>query len=240
MMSKKVLNNLVFLFILCLFNSMFFFESRVIQINQIEIKYINDNKKYVSEADLMIQIDKFFNSSSLNDINTRLLEDSINALTNIKNAEVYLSLNNNLTVLIQQETPFIGIKNSGKSRFFTKDSVELSLVETEKPKVLFFDDEIREIPWQEAIFFSSFLYENEFLNNIIDEVSYDEKSNYILKSCSLDFNINIGNLKKLEEKVSRIKLFFKGVYLDKRLMENNKLAIKELNVAYDNQIVCIK
>ena len=240
MMSKKVLNNLVFLFILCLFNSMFFFDSRVIQINQIEIKYINDNKKYVSEADLMIQIDKFFNSSSLNDINTRLLEDSINALTNIKNAEVYLSLNNNLTVLIQQETPFIGIKNSGKSRFFTKDSVELSLVETEKPKVLFFDDEIREIPWQEAIFFSSFLYGNEFLNNIIDEVSYDEKSNYILKSCSLDFNINIGNLKKLEEKVSRIKLFFKGVYLDKRLMENNKLAIKELNVAYDNQIVCIK
>ena len=127
-MSKKVLNNLVFLFILCLFNSMFFFDSRVIQINQIEIKYINDNKKYVSEVDLMIQIDKFFNSISLNDINTRLLEDSINALTNIKNAEVYLSLNNNLTVLIQQETPFIGIKNSVKTRFFTKDSVELSLV----------------------------------------------------------------------------------------------------------------
>tara|TARA_B100000900_G_scaffold410337_1_gene427967 strand:+ start:1149 stop:1871 length:723 start_codon:yes stop_codon:yes gene_type:complete len=240
MISKKVLNNLVFIFILCLFNSIFFFDKRGIQINQIEIKYINDNNEYVSEADVMIQIDKFFNSNSLNDINTRLLEDSVNALTNIKNAEVYLSLNNNLTVLIQQETPFIGIKNNGKSRFFTKDSVELNLVETEEPNVLFFDDEIREIPWQEAIFLSSFLYENEFLNNIVDEVSYDEKSNYILKSCSLDFNINIGNLKKLEEKVSRIKLFFKGVYLDKRLMENNKLAIKELNVAYDNQIVCIK
>ena len=58
----------------------------------------------------MIQINKFFNSNSLKDINTRLLEDSLNALTNVKNAEVYLSLNNNLTVLIQQETPFIGIK----------------------------------------------------------------------------------------------------------------------------------
>ena len=68
---------------------------------------------------------------------------------------------------------------------------------------------------------------------------YDEKSNYILKSHSLDFNINIGDLNNLEEKVSRIKLFFKGVYLDKRLMENNKLDIKELNVAYDNQILCI-
>ena len=76
--------------------------------------------KNISEVDLMIQIDKFFNSISLNDINTRLLKYSLNALTNIKNAEVYLSLNNNLTVLIQQETPFIGIKNSVKLVFLQK------------------------------------------------------------------------------------------------------------------------
>lgn len=239
-MSKKVLKNLVFLLSLCLFLSIFFFEKRKSHINEIEIKYKNNNKEYINEPDLMIQINKFFNSNSLKDINTRLLEDSLNALTNVKNAEVYLSLNNNLTVLIQQETPFIGIKNSNERHFFTKDSVKLNLVETDRPNLLFFDDEIREIPWNEAIFLSSFLYEDEFLNNFIDEVLYDEKSNYILKSHSLDFNINIGDLNNLEEKVSRIKLFFKGVYLDKRLMENNKLDIKELNVAYDNQILCTK
>lgn len=239
-MSKKVLKNLVFLLSLCLFSSIFFLEKRKSHISGIEIKYKNNNKEYINESDLMIQINKFFNSNSLKDINTRLLEDSLNALTNVKNAEVYLSLNNNLTVLIQQETPFIGIKNSNERHFFTKDSVKLNLVETDRPNLLFFEDEIREIPWKEAIFLSSFLYEDEFLNNFIDEVLYDEKSNYILKSHSLDFNINIGDLNNLEEKVSRIKLFFKGVYLDKRLMENNKLDIKELNVAYDNQILCTK
>jgi len=239
-MSKKILKNLVFLLSLCLFLSIFFLEKRKSHINEIEIKYKNNNKEYINERDLMIQINKFFNSNSLKDINTRLLEDSLNALTNVKNAEVYLSLNNNLTILIQQETPFIGIKNSNERHFFTQDSVKLNLVETDKPNLLFFDDEIREIPWNEAIFLSSFLYEDEFLNNFIDEVLYDEKSNYILKSHSLDFNINIGDLNNLEEKVSRIKLFFKGVYLDKRLMENNKLDIKELNVAYDNQILCTK
>ena len=239
-MSKKILKNLVFLLSLCLFLSIFFLEKRKSHINEIEIKYKNNNKEYINERDLMIQINKFFNSNSLKDINTRLLEDSLNALTNVKNAEVYLSLNNNLTILIQQETPFIGIKNSNERHFFTQDSVKLNLVETDKPNLLFFDDEIREIPWNEAIFLSSFLYEDEFLNSFIDEVLYDEKSNYILKSHSLDFNINIGDLNNLEEKVSRIKLFFKGVYLDKRLMENNKLDIKELNVAYDNQILCTK
>jgi len=239
-MSKRILNNLVFLIISCLFLSIFFFEKRKSRIGEIEIKYKNENKEYINEPDLMIQINKFFNSNSLKDINTRLLEDSINALTNIKNAEVYLSLNNNLTILIQQETPFIGINNSNERHFFTKDSVELNLVEKNRPNLLFFDDEIREIPWKEAVFLSSFLYEDEFLNNFIDEVLFNEKSNYILKSHSLDFNINIGDLNNLEEKVSRIKLFFKGVYLDKRLMENNKLVIKELNVAYDNQILCIK
>ena len=239
-MIKRILNNSFFLIISCFFLSIFFFEKRKSYIGEIEIKYKNDNKEYINEPDLIIQINKFFKSNSLKDINTRLLEDSINALTNIKNAEVYLALNNNLTVLIQQETPFIGIKNSNERHFFTKDSVELNLVETNRPNLLFFDDEIREIPWKEAIFLSSFLYEDEFLNTFIDEVFYDKKSNYILKSHSLDFNINIGDLNNLEEKVSRIKLFFKGVYLDKRLTENNKLVIKELNVAYDNQILCIK
>jgi len=239
-MNKRILNNLLFFIIFFLFNSIFFFEKRKSHINNIELKYKNDNKKYVSEPDLMIQINKFFNSNSLEDINTKLLEDSVKALTNIKNAEVYLSLNNNLTILIQQETPFIGIKNSRECHFFTKDSVKLNLIEIKRPNFLFFDDEIKDIPWKEAIFLSSFLYEDEFLNNFINEVLYDENSNFILKSNSLDFNINIGDLKNLEEKVSRIKLFFKGVYLDKRLMENNKLVIKELNVAYDNQILCIK
>ena len=83
----------------------------------------------------MIQINKFFNSNS-KDINTRLLEDSLNALTNVKNAEVYLSLNNNLTVLIQQETPFIGIKIV-MNVIFLKDSVKLNLVETDRPNLLF-------------------------------------------------------------------------------------------------------
>tara|TARA_B100000900_G_scaffold218568_1_gene185161 strand:- start:39 stop:758 length:720 start_codon:yes stop_codon:yes gene_type:complete len=239
-MNKRILNNLLFFIIFFLFNSIFFFEKRKSHINNIELKYKNDNKKYVSEPDLMIQINKFFNSNSLEDINTKLLEDSVKALTNIKNAEVYLSLNNNLTILIQQETPFIGIKNSRECHFFTKDSVKLNLIEIKRPNFLFFDDEIKDIPWKEAIFLSSFLYEDEFLNNFINEVLYDENSNFILKSNSLDFNINIGDLKNLEEKVSRIKLFFKGVYLDKRLMDNNKLVIKELNVAYDNQILCVK
>ena len=119
-MSKKILKNLVFLLSLCLFLSIFFLEKRKSHINEIEIKYKNNNKEYINEPDLMIQINKFFNSNSLKDINTRLLEDSLNALTNVKNAEVYLSLNNNLTVLIQQETPFIGIKNSNERHFFTK------------------------------------------------------------------------------------------------------------------------
>tara|TARA_B100001057_G_scaffold458140_1_gene507093 strand:+ start:11207 stop:11926 length:720 start_codon:yes stop_codon:yes gene_type:complete len=239
-MNKRILNNLVFFIIFCLFTSMFFFEKRNKLINDIEIKYKKNNNEYVSEPELMIQINKFLNSNSLKDINTRLLEDSVNALTNIKNAEVYLSLNNNLTVLIQQETPFIGIKNSRKLHFFTKDSVKLNLIDAKRPDFLFFDDEIKDIPWKEAVVLSSFLYEDEFLNNLINEVLYDENSNYILKSNSLDFKINIGDLKKLEEKSSRIKLFFKGIYLDKRLMDNNKLVIKELNVAYDNQILCIK
>ena len=46
-------------------------------------------------------------------------------------------------------------------------------------------------------------------------------------------------INKLDQKTNLIKLFFSSIVKDIRLRENNKLLIKELNVAYDSQIICV-
>ena len=90
-------------------------------------------------------------SASVKDINTRLLEDSLESLSYVKNAEVYLSMNK-LSVFIQQETPFIRTIIDGDTCVFTKDSVRLDLVDMKLPKVLFFIDDISLQSWDETFY----------------------------------------------------------------------------------------
>jgi cell division protein FtsQ len=160
-----------------------------------------------------------------------LLEDSIETLSYVNNAEVYLSLNK-LAIVIQQEIPFIRTMINGDTCFFTKDSIKLNLVDSELTKVLFFIDDIRSRPWKETLYLGNYVYNNSFLDSLISKVSHNQYSEYILHSDLFDFKINIGSVNKLDEKVDRIKLFFATIATEKRL-------IKELNVIYDNQIICV-
>ena len=80
---------------------------------------------------------------------------------------------------------------------------------------------------------------NRFLDSIVTKVSYNQDSGYILHSDLFDFGINIGAANKLDKKVKMIKLFFSSIVKDFRLHEDNELIIKELNVAYDNQVICV-
>ena len=69
-------------------------------------------------------------------------------------------------------------------------------------------------------------------------VSYDPKYGYSLHSDSVDFKINIGTVNELDKKVDRIKLFFTAISKDSRL-NNDSILIKEVNVIYKDQIICV-
>ena len=76
------------------------------------------------------------------------------------------------------------------------------------------------------------------VNTIVIYVSYDPKYGYSLHSDSVDFKINIGTVNELDKKVDRIKLFFTAISKDSRL-NNDSILIKEVNVIYKDQIICV-
>jgi len=240
-MNKKIVNNIIFFVLIVSFFLLCFIRTENNNFISLEVVFKNNEYQYIKTTEVYDKINmdvkKNQNRYSAKDINTRLLEDSIETLSYVKNAEVYLSLNK-LTVLIQQETPFIRTVVNGDTCFFTKDSVKLNVIDGELPKILFFIDDISLQSWEETFHLANYVYNNGFLNSIVSKVSYNPKSGYVLYSDLVDFKINIGTVNKLDEKVDRIKLFFTTISKDKRLNKDSIL-IKELNVIYDDQIICV-
>jgi len=237
-MKKRLLSNIVFFLTVSTFILLAFSESKNNNITDLEIIFKQDDYQYISTQEVYDKINLQNKQSiySIKDINTRLLEDSIETLTYVKNAEVYLSLNNKLTILIQQENPFIRTVINNDIFFFTRDSVKLNVVDGQSPNVLFFIDDINLKPWAETLYLADYLYGSGFLKSIIHKVSYNHKSEYILHSDLFDLKINIGDVNKLSEKVDLIKLYFATIIDDERL-KNNK--VKVLNVKYEDQVICI-
>ena len=238
-MKKRILSNIVFFLTVSIFVLFAFSESENNNITDFEIIFKQNDYQYINTQEVYdkINFQNKQNTYSIKDINTRLLEDSLETLSYVKNAEVYLSLNK-LTVLIQQEIPFIRTVVKGDTCFFTKDSVKLNLIEGEFSKVLFFVDDISLQSWEETFHLANYVYNNEFFNSTISEVSYDPKYGYSLHSDLVDFKINIGTVNELDKKADRIKLFFTAISKDSRL-NNDSILIKELNVIYKDQIICV-
>ena len=240
-MKNKIINNIIFFVLIVSFFLLSFVQNKNNNFLSLEVIFKNNEYQYIKVTEIYDKINMNVktkqNLYSIKDINTRLLEDSIETLSYVKNAEVYLSLNK-LTVLIQQEIPFIRTVVKGDTCFFTKDSVKLNLIEGEFSKVLFFIDDISLQSWEKTFHLANYVYNNEFLNSTISEVSYDPKYGYSLHSDLVDFKINIGTVNELDEKVERIKLFFTAISKDSRL-NNDSILIKELNVIYEDQIICV-
>ena len=240
-MNNKIINNIIFFVLIVSFFLLSFVQNKNNNFLSLEVVFKNNEHQYIKITEIYDKINMNVktkqNLYSIKDINTRLLEDSLETLSYVKNAEVYLSLNK-LTVLIQQEIPFIRTVVKGDTCFFTKDSVKLNLIEGEFSKVLFFIDDISLQSWEETFYLANYVYNNEFLNSNISEVSYDPKYGYSLHSDLVDFKINIGTVNELDKKVDRIKLFFTAISKDSRL-NNDSILIKELNVIYKDQIICV-
>ena len=240
-MKNKIINNIIFFVLIASFFLLSFVQNKNNNFLSLEVIFKNNEHQYIKVTEIYDKINMNVktkqNLYSIKDINTRLLEDSIETLSYVKNAEVYLSLNK-LTVLIQQEIPFIRTVVKGDTCFFTKDSVKLNLIDGEFSKVLFFIDDISLQSWGKTFHLANYVYNNEFLNSTISEVSYDTKYGYSLHSDLVDFKINIGTVNELDEKVDRIKLFFTAISKDSRL-NNDSILVKELNVIYEDQIICV-
>ena len=79
------------------------------------------------------------------------------------------------------------------------------------------------------------IYNDQFLKTHVVEIRQNEDKSIVLKTRVLDFEILIGQLDRLDSKISNLKAFYQKAKKDKSLNRYSKV-----NLQFENQVVCTK
>ncbi|MAZ55583.1 MAG: hypothetical protein CMP54_01085 [Flavobacteriales bacterium] len=207
--------------------------------NKFIVEYIGDYNQSMTSKDEIINISKDFFSrrDSVNkDINTQLLEDLITQDTYIKKAEVYLDISGVINIYVYFREPFIRLLRDNNVYYFDTDKVMLPSLSVVDDDLLVVTGNLDDDEFEKILLLVKMIYDNNFLNQLIGGVHYDESLGYTLSSKMCDLAINIGKNPVFDKiKIDMIELFHR--FLSKEL---NCDYCKSINIEYDQQIICIK
>ncbi|MBF25660.1 MAG: hypothetical protein CMP49_03990 [Flavobacteriales bacterium] len=204
--------------------------------NGVIIKYIGENNySKVTTNEISDKINQYLINieSSDQDINTQLLEDLILEDKYIKKAEVYLDLEGVVNIHIFLSEPYVRLLRRNNIYYIDSDWVILPINSSVERNLLVLSGDLNKKNVNNLI---DKIYSDKFLNNLIGGIHYEKETGYILSTKLCDLGIQVGKESNLDfDKINMIKKFYRFF-----INELDCLSCKEINIQYDNQIICIK
>lgn len=189
----------------------------------------------------------------LEEIRTRDLERLIETDPYVSNAEVYINVDGNLLVDIDQRQPLIRVMPNGKEGFFIDhEEMILPLSPHYSPMVLLLtghvsiaekedENEMRRVatennkPVQNLLGFARMVEKHPFWNNQIMQLYSLPGGDYELIPRVGAHQIELGTLDDYEIKLQNLKLLY-----DQGLKVYGWNSYDKINLKYSNQIICTK
>lgn len=206
----------------------------------VEVKNGNEGEQFIDPTD----IEKYIIEKKLNpkgkiikEINTNSIEEAI--LTNqlIKKAEVFVTNNGAVRVIIEERRPILRvITSSGESYYIDNEGNRMPLSKRFTAYLPIATGTIKEDFAKGDLYnFALFLCDNDFWNAQIEQIIVMPNKEIKLIPRVGDQQIILGQLDGYEEKLAKLMVFYQ-----KGLNETgwNKYSI--INLKFDKQVVCTK
>ena len=152
----------------------------------------------------------------------------------VKSAQVYLTVSGEVRAKVEQKTPIARVYLDAVF-YIDEDGFRMPLSSEYSARVpLVFgieDEEDLKSIYKVALQ----ICKDAFLKTHITEIVQKENKEISLKMRIVDFEVLIGNLKNLEEKLNNLKAFYQKAKKDKMLD-----IYKSVNLQFNNQVVCTK
>ncbi|MDD3567699.1 MAG: hypothetical protein PHT92_04790 [Bacteroidales bacterium] len=216
---------------------------------------------FVTKADVLKTIEREHSNLigiPLSMINTYEIEQQLRSMQAVKNAEVYKTLNGNISIDIEQRKPIVRIINGqGQSYYIDVEGKTLPLSSKFTSHVLVVNGNISEpfkvepniditkwdregkgseSPLIARLFnFARFVTNDPFWRAQITQIYVDSPHNIELIPRVGPHTVILGSLDDYETKLAKLKLFY-----ERALPEEGWNKYKEINLKYKNQIVCTK
>ncbi len=207
------------------------------KVNGIKIEFVGNQSLYITQAmvnKLLIQ-----NYGSLTNVPKEKLvlntiEKVIETNEMVKSAQVYLTVNGELTTKIVQRKPIGRIE--GDSRFYLDDEGKrMPFSTSHSARVPIITGNITGKSLEDVYEILKYINDDDFLRKNVIGIHVESEDKYQLKFRMEQFVVNLGGVDNLDEKFNNFKAFYTKANKDKTL-ENYKMVSLEFN----NQVVCTK
>ncbi len=214
----------------------------------INIKPINGSR-YIAEADVIDIIERKtrqdISTIVIGNLNTRAIEDSIKANPYVLDAEVYVDARDHIYIEIEQREPILRIIAESGNYYISKTGHRVPVTKNDVARVPVATGKIpnyRDKYWESSVNdltmlyrVADYLYHDDFLRPLIEQIHLDEKSNMFLVPKLGHHNIEFGSDERLEEKFRYLKIFYKEA-----LPYHGWEKYKTISLRYEGQVVGVR
>ena len=167
-------------------------------------------------------------------VHSQALEFELNKIELVKNSDVFVDVNGNMLINIEQRKPIARFLDN--KSYLDKDGLIM-------PKSKYYSARVPVIRGytntqdQLSLIYklSNYINNDKFLSQSATEIVIDSNSNFSIKLRDYKFKILIGKLNNLGLKIKNFKAFYTNASANQIL---NKYSV--INLQFDNQVVCVK
>jgi len=210
------------------------------KINKIQIDFVNGKNLFITYKTvnkLLIQKLGKVKNKTRDNIFLNTLEHTVLNNKLVQDANVYLSINGILGVLVKQKTPMARVLSKSGSYYIDNQGVRMPLSKNYSARVPLITSEKKEIDIKSISILLDFISKDDFLNKQIIGVHQTKNEEYVLRTRVGNQLVNLGSLKNYKRKFENLKVFYQEILKkDVSNLDNYKM----INLEYNNQIVCTK
>lgn len=162
------------------------------------------------------------------------IEERLEEIPAVKNAEVSFDLRGTLHIAIEQRLPVVRIINSnGESYYLSLDNFKIPVAGTDVARVPICNGRLSTSMIKKVYTLSTYVYENEFMEALTEQIFVNNNSDLVIIPKIKNQRVIIGDTLDLEAKFKKLKDFYvhglNHIGWDK---------YRTINLKFKDQIVC--
>ncbi|TXK73690.1 cell division protein FtsQ/DivIB [Mesonia sp. HuA40] len=204
--------------------------------DQLQVVFVKDSEKFISAKEIekiVLQNEKSIEKIPKDSLDLKVLEKHIDEHPLVKNAEVYLTVNGDVIVEVQQKKPLARVY-ANASFYIDEDANKMPLSKNHTARVPM----VKYSGQQDLGYVRGLLKEinqDSFLKHQVVSIEVDKKKEIRFYVRGYDFETILGDSTALAEKLRKFKAFYKTAFIDKKLEQYESIKLN-----YKQQVVATK
>ncbi len=206
-------------------------------VSKIAVQFTGSENVYITSEmvnKLLIQNQEELYNLPKDNLDLKEMERLLELDDMIKSAQVYLTVNGEVRAKVEQRRPIARVQ-SGSIFYIDEDGLDMPLSPQHSARVPLVTGEVEKDQLEAVYRMALKIDTDSFLKTYVTEIHQNETGSISLRMRVLDFEIIVGRLDRLDEKMKNLKAFYQKAKKDKMLD-----IYKSVNLQFKNQVVCTK